>query len=372
MQRLVCVFQGNTHGTELRNYRETVAAMSQNRKDGGQRKRFEDALRGVEVAIRKLFIEAFTKNIAAINERALIEALKAGDILKAAEIVRMTSAQMFVLQEAVRSGFILGGGMISTDLPRAIRGRWGFNGRHLRAEQWIQRNGVDLIGGITEDTDRVVRKAITEGLQEGRSHQRIARDITGRRVGNKRVDGFLGLSSDQTDHVLRARQMLSDPNQIRNYFTRDRATGKLKPRYRLSDRRYDRLVQRAISEGRALKPAELDKVMEAHRAKALGYRGKVIAKDQAHSALAAGREEGYLQVLENPEVETVTVRWQHNRSLEPREDHAAMNGTIIQLGEAFDFPDGTQMTRPHDPVGGAKHSVGCRCTGIYRVRLRRD
>lgn len=346
--------------------------MSQNRKDGGQGKRFNDAVRKLDGTLGRLFLEAFARHAASINEKALIEALKVGDIARAAEMLRLTPAQMFIVQEAVRSGFILGGGMISTDLPRAIRGRWGFNGSHLRAEQWIQRNGVDLIEGITEDTDRVVRRVITEGLQEGRSHQRIARDITGRRVGNKRVGGFLGLNSDQTDHVLRARQMLSEPDQIRNYFKRDRATGTLKPRYRLSDRRYDRLVQRAISEGRALKPAELDKVMEAHRAKALGYRGKVIAKDQAHSALAAGREEGYLQVLENPEVETVTVRWQHNLSLEPRENHATMDGTVIQLGETFDFPDGTQMTRPHDPAGGAKHSVGCRCTGIYRVRLRRD
>jgi hypothetical protein len=30
------------------------------------------------------------------------------------------------------------------------------------------------------------------------------------------------------------------------------------------------------------------------------------------------------------------------------------------------------MKYPHDPAGGAAHSIGCRCVAIHRVKLPRD
>jgi hypothetical protein len=49
-----------------------------------------------------------------------------------------------------------------------------------------------------------------------------------------------------------------------------------------------------------------------------------------------------------------------------------MGGTVIQLGETFNFPDGARMKYPHDPAGGAAHSIGCRCVAIHRVKLPKD
>lgn len=341
------------------------------RKPTAQSRRVAVALRKLEPLIREAFKMAIAKASSAIDEKALLQALEAGDINRAMELLRIDHALLAPLYEAVRSGYMSGGNLVTLDLSRGMSARWGFDGRHSRAESWVAQHGAELIEGIATDGIDVARKVITEGLKEGVNHRSIARQLTGHKVGNRRVGGFLGLNSDQADSIIRARQILSDPDQIRKYFIKDAKTGRMKPRFRLSDRTFDGKVRAAIKDGRALSGADLDRVIAAHKSKALGYRGRVIAKHEAHSALSAGREEGYYQILDDPEVEAISVRWQHNLSNEPRKEHVAMSGTVIQLGETFDFSDAS-MKRPHDPAGGAKHSLGCRCIGVYRIRLRKD
>ncbi len=77
-----------------------------------------------------------------------------------------------------------------------------------------------------------------------------------------------------------------------------------------------------------------------------------------------------MQLLGRAGVADVTIRWQHNLSAEPREEHLAMDGTVLSISERFQFSD-VAMAHPHDPAGGAKHSIGCRCVGVYRVELER-
>lgn len=341
------------------------------RPETGQAKRIRDAIAKLEPTIRKAFERAITQAAGAVDQRALLAALDAGDIERAVQILRLNQAMLFPFDDAIRAGFIAGGMSVAADLPRGLAGRFAFNGRHIRAEAWAREHVGGLIQGIEADGIETTRRVIREGLEAGRSHKAVAREITGRKVGNRRVGGYLGLTTQQADSVINARSILSDPERIREYFIRDEKTGRMKPRYQLSDRRFDVRVKKAIAEGKALSGPDLDQVIEAHRSKALGYRGKLIAKNEAHTAAAAGREEAFRQVIEDPEVETVTVRWQHNLSKEPREDHKAMDGTVITMGETFDFPD-ARMKHPHDPAGGAKHSAHCRCIAVYRVRFRRD
>ena len=336
-----------------------------------QPRRVREAVAKLEPSIRKAFEQAIQQAAGAVDQRALLELLEAGQIERAVELLRINRAMLFPLDEAIRAGFIIGGTMVAADLPRGISGRFGFDGRHVRAEAWVREHVGDLIQGIERESIETTRRVIREGIEAGRSSGVVAREITGRKVGTRRVGGYLGLNSDQTDQVLRARSILSDPEQIRSYFAKDAKTGRMKPRYKLSDRRFDARIKKAIAEGRALSGKDLDDVIEAHRSKALGYRGRVIAKDQAHTALAEGRMEGYRQMLDRPEVETVTKRWVHGLSENARLDHAAMNGTVIDFNEDFEMADGTRMSQPHDPRGGAKHSLGCKCTCFFRVRFRR-
>ncbi|WP_406646866.1 hypothetical protein QEZ52_00305 [Aliisedimentitalea scapharcae] len=336
-----------------------------------QQSRFRDMIRKLEPKIRRAFEDALANASTAVDERQLVKLIEAGRIAEAAEILRIDQSYLWPLHEAQRAGFVSGGQLAEEIGNRGLRGVYAFNGGHERAEAWVRERGAQLIQSISEENVQVARRVIETGLREGRSSLAVAREITGRKVGKRRVGGFLGLNSDQTDHVLNARSILSDPDRIRDYFVKDKKTGRWKPRYKLSDRRFDKQVIKAIKEGRAIKGKELDQIIAAHKSKALGYRGKVIAKQESRQAIAAGREEGMLQILERPDVETVTARWQHNRSKEPRQDHLAMDGTVIEVGERFEFQDGTKMRHPHDENAPAKHTLGCNCMAFYRVRVKR-
>jgi hypothetical protein len=159
----------------------------------------------------------------------------------------------------------------------------------------------------------------------------------------------------------RAKLASGDPKLMREYLD-----------LKLRDRRFDRTINAAIRDGRAITGPELDRILEAHKSKALAYRGKVIAENETFQALESGRREAVLQALENPDVEGATCRWQWNFSRNPRDDHQQMSGTVVDINEGFVLPDGTRMMHPHDPAGGAKHNIGCGCLTVYRIRMRTD
>lgn len=55
-----------------------------------------------------------------------------------------------------------------------------FGSRNVRAEQWIARHGAELVTGINKTTRDELRTIIERGAREGRSPDRIAREITER------------------------------------------------------------------------------------------------------------------------------------------------------------------------------------------------
>lgn len=337
-----------------------------------QLSRLNGLISRLEPKIARAFRDAMQRASGDISFSQLVAALENGNIGQALQLVEISPGILFELDEEIRAAYIAGGLLATEDVPRALRGKFSFNGRHLRAEEWVRENVGNLVQGIQSDTLQTTRDVILQGFQENRTPRQVARDITGRNVGGRRVGGFLGLNSDQTDQVIRARRMLSDPEQIKNYFIKDRETGRLKPRYKLSNRNMDSLVRRAIANGTALSGKDLERVIEAHKAKAMGYRGNVIAKDQTFTAIAAGREESYAQMIARDDVEDVTKRWQHNLSEFPREDHVEMNGTVLSFNEVFRFPDGATLRHPQDVNADAGHKIGCRCTAFYRVVVAKN
>lgn len=337
-----------------------------------QQRRVEELLKKQTAAIQKAFKAAMQMAAGAIDERELVRLLELGQIERAAEMFRIERGVLFPLEEAVRNAFIGGGIAVADDLPKVLSGRFGFDGTHTRAIAWVEEMGAKLVTNIVEDAVNNARNVITDGVRENRSSGKIARELSGRRIGNRRVGGIIGLTEPQTDQLIRARSMLGDPEQIRDYFIKDRKTGRMKPRYKLSDRRFDAKIKAAVREGRALSGSELEAALDAHKAKATGHRGRVVARNEAFTAQAASRDEAYRQMLDDGKVESATCRWQHNLSENARHNHQEMDGTVVQIGEDFVFPDGTRMSHPHDPRGGAEHSAGCKCVGIYRIRLPRS
>lgn len=315
----------------------------------------------LETNVRAEFETAIRRHGARINVQALADALARGDIAEAERIANIKPRDVFSLGEILR-GIFFGGAALVGRNRRGVVGEFRFDGRAPDAEAWASQNSARLVTRITEESRDAVRTAITAGFEQSRAPRSIAMDIVGRRVGNGRVGGVVGLTGTQAASITKARAALAsgDPVRMREYLE-----------LKMRDRRFDALIRKAIKEGRPVHNADLDRLLDAHKAKALGYRAKVIAQAETFKAAAAGRDQAYRQMLAMPGVTGISVRWQHNLSAEPRLEHVAMNGTVVPIGQSFVFPDGTAMRYPHDENAPARHVIGCRCTAIYRVEVEK-
>ena len=332
-----------------------------------QQRAVDDLLKTLAPEIEKAFRDAIARIVGRVNVAELAKAIEAKDLYGVAQVLRVDQADFWRLEESLRGGFMGGGALTEAALPALVRGVFSFNGRHMTAEGIIRLYAAERVQGIAEDTMVATRRIVLDAVQTGRPSRAAALDLVGRlnRVTGQRVGGIIGLTAEQAEYVISARAELTRLDA--SYFRRKRR-----------DTTLDKLVKRAIKEGKPLSQADLDRVVDGYKSRLLQLRGETIAKNEAAVSIAMGREEGIRQAIASGKVEKATVRWQHNLSTEPRADHVAMGsagtdgkGKVINFGEYFDFGD-VKMKHPHDPVGGAKHSINCRCTAIYRVFSKLD
>lgn len=317
-----------------------------------QRALYERLVEQYGKAIGDAFLEAIQRAATGISLAQLEDAINRGDLRALEMLLRLEQGALFPVSEAIRSAFIGGGLSAGTIISR---GQFGFSGRHWRAEQWIQENAGTLVQGIETQTLEMLRTVMENRVATGESGAKTARAIVGtyNRATGRREGGFLGLTSQQVNASIRARVELQ--NLDKAYFQRP-----------LRDKRHDRLVARAIREGKPLSNADIDKIIRGYNSVQLGYRGELIARHEAHRGVSAGQWQGMLQLAEQGV--TVTKRWQHNGSREPRLDHLAMSKSPPRLlTMPFTFADGSQGNYPHDPSLPGAHSINCRCSIIYRI-----
>jgi hypothetical protein len=229
----------------------------------------------------------------------------------------------------------------------------------------MREHSSDLIEGIVEDTREAIRAAVEAGAAEGRNPRATALDITGRinRATGRREGGILGLSSPQTDAVIRARQELlsGDPAQLRNYLTRARR-----------DKRFDRQVLKAIKDGKPLPIGEVDRITGRYKDRLLQLRGEMIARNETLAGMNAGKEEGIRQLIDSGKVprSAVKKRWRATGDDRTRDSHMALNDVEVGIDQPFVSPlTGAQMMHPHDVSRGAPASeiIGCRC--FYEIKI---
>ena len=331
------------------------------RRPTAQQRAIEQALARLDPEVARAFLAAIQAARRQVDFAALVRALDAGDLITAARLLAFPQTLLFPLEDAIRSAYISGGNLIAAAAPQALL---GFAGNTPRAEAWLRELSSTRIQGIYQDTLEATRAALVAGRAQGMGSVSLARMITGTRQGTQRVGGILGLTTQQADSIMAGRAKLAsgDPRQMAEYLS-----------LKLRDRRFDRTINAAIRDGRAITGKELDTILDAHKSKALAYRGKVIAENETFQALESGRREAVLQALENPEVEGATKRWQWNFSRNPRDDHQALQTMpAIPIDQPFTMADGTQMMYAHDPAGGARHNIGCGCLTVYRIRMRTD
>lgn len=317
-----------------------------------------------EPLIRQAFEVAIQNAHAALDFDALVRAVSANDFNRAADMLRINQALLFPLEDAIRTATIAGG--LSVSLPRGVKGAFGFNGRHPRAEALIAEAGARLVSEIGSPGVEAVRAVLLQGQQEGIGAQAIARRLAGtiNPTTGIREGGVMGLDGPRAMRSARVREILSDPEQIADYFKGS------KPRYTSTDRRFDASVRRAIAEGRALDKATIDKIAKAHDARLLKARGDTIARNEAYTAQAQGRHEAYQQLIDNGQAESVKKRWQHATAKNPRHNHKALDGVEVDMSESFSLGTGT-IRYAHDPLAPAEEKLGCRCTTVFIPQYKR-
>lgn len=293
-----------------------------------------------------------------INFEALSNAIVARDNSLISDLLGLSQERLFPLLEAIRNAFNGSGMSVERMTPQSAS--FNFDGRHPRAEQWVAENAARLVQNITDEAMEMVRVVLDDGLISGRSTKAVARDLVGR--GRNLTGGAIGLTSQQTEATIRARQQLEDLDSA--YFRRQ-----------LRDRRFDKTIRKAIKEGKPLTASQIDRIIGRYRERQEGHRALGIAQNKTRGAVSAGRDEGFRQVLDRPGVMEVTKRWVWNDGGQqnPRIDHKRLaQAPARPIDQPFIMDDGTVMAHPHDPAAGPKHTMFCHCTGVYRVIMEID
>lgn len=324
-----------------------------------------------EPQVRDAFLAAVQAQKQSIDMAALIEALERRDVERAVQLLRANQQMMFPLTEALRGSVIAGGQAVAATLPLVIRGQFGFGG-NPRAVAAVDQITGKLAEVLDAEATDMARAIIRDGIANGVPPRTQALDMVGRTVKGSpvRQGGFIGLDAPRADQARKVRAMLSDPDEIRRYFIKDRVTGKMKPRYTTTDRRFDKRVMDAIKSGKALDAKTINDIGERHTARLLRNRAETIAHDNTLGALNAGQHEGFGALMDSGLVDGMTVTWRSAADGKVRDSHKHLNGEERPFGELFPSIEGEGMAYPKDQShgAGAEDTISCRCVAIYRTK----
>ena len=327
---------------------------------------FADLLTRYEREIAEGFRRAVDDLGAQADLARIIDALARNDLAGALAALNIEPAAYGPLLDAVQRAYADGGataaGFASAQTPAAVVIR--FDGRNIRAEQWLRQQSSTLVTRIIADQRTAVRSALTAGMARGDNPRTVALDIVGRinRATGRREGGILGLTSAQEGYVANARAELAsgDATSLRAYLGRQRR-----------DKRFDRSIAKAIREETPL-PADIQrKAIVAYERRLLQLRGETIGRTEALTSLHAGQQEAYIQAVEAGRVSEGHIRrtWRSAGDLRVRHSHIGLNGDTVGLKEPFTSPTGARLMYPGDTSLGAgpAETIQCRCTVSVRI-----
>jgi hypothetical protein len=288
-------------------------------------------------------------------------------------LLRINQQTLFPVAEAVRTAYLEAGASVAVLLPIRLRGQFGFGG-NPRSVAAVQQITSEMTEYLSQSTTEAVREAIIRAVDTGVPPAETARDLVGlmdRRTGI-RSGGIMNLDAQRAEQAQKVKDMLGDKDKIRRYFIKDSKTGKMKPRYKSTDRTFDKRIREAIKAGRALPKSDIDAISNRHISRLLLDRGKQIARDNTLTALRSGRHNGFIELVESGGVldEQIERSWLNAGDARVRDDHQVMNGQKRRgMNTPYTFPDGSQGMYPGDRSLGApiEQTTHCRCAEIFRI-----
>lgn len=319
-------------------------------------------------AVADAFFRAIDNIRSAAEVQRLTAAIEAGQIEEALEALHIDPEAFNEVADRLRDAQAEGGKVTAETMPKRTPDGTAlvvrFDGRNPEAERWLAAHSSDLITRLTDEQRQLVREHLREAMSRGVNPRQAALDLVGRinRVTGKREGGVLGLSLPQEGYVRAARDQLAsaEASDLRAYLTRSRR-----------DKRFDRSVQKAIREGRAVEPGIASKALTAYERRLLQLRGETIGRVEAMTSLQQAKFEAYRQAVASGKVaeNAVTKVWRSASDLRVRHTHRALNGDSTGLNGLFRSPSGALMRFPMDTAygAGADEIVNCRCDADYRI-----
>ena len=320
---------------------------------------YDELVEQLSLELQQVFLQVISRitNEALLVE--LIEKIKAGDPEAVFLILGMSKSSLRPIILQIENIYEQGGNFASAEYPKYLdtpQGRivFYFDARNQRGENWLKYKSSELITNITEDTRVNVRNIVTEGLAQGRNPRSTALDIVGRinPLTNKREGGVVGLTTGQEIWVRNFRSRLENLDD--KYFDAE-----------LRDKRFDKTVQAAIDSGRPLPREAVDNLVGKYRNSVLRHRAEVISRTETLEALSKSDYESIEQLIETGAIKRAAVQleWDDVGDRRTRNEHRAMRGQTVPIGQPFITPSGVKMMHPHDRSLGAtgKDVVNCRC-----------
>lgn len=271
---------------------------------------------------------------------------------------------------------------LSLDGPQPTNIIFRFDMANPRAEARIRSEAVTRVAGYVDEQIETARKVIADGFARGEGPQTIATDIAGRvnPISKRREGGIVGLSDPQAGYVnsMRARLLSGDPDEMMKVLGRFDKDGKWIEGTGMTrrDRRYDGAIKRAIAAIAKGKPNPLtrdkiDELTAKYSDRLLAKRADDIARTETAQGVMMARAEATKQALDKSGLDdtAVTKFWRHLGGLHhARNWHLAMSGkSVTGIDAVFHMPDGSLMLHSHDPQGGAKNNVACRCNTEFNI-----
>ena len=343
-----------------------------------RRKTLLQLLDEMEPTIRAAFLEAMKNIRDDVILADLVDAIRRRDIEAAVRAIPLGAEYLGPLDRALLTSYRDGGAWAAATFVAMAKAQGArvavrFDVRNPRAERFAAEMSSRLVTEVLEETKESLRQVLVMGMRSGTAPSTAALDIVGRSPspGKPRQGGIIGLRSDQIAQRDNVRAILSDPARVSEYFVKDRATGKLKPRYKSTDRRFDAKVKRAIREGTSVAASDVRALSVLHSNRLLRERGKMVARTELLSSLSDAQNEAMQQMIDRGDVTAgqVSSRWDSSEGKDTRPSHRAMDDQVQPYGQPFVSGDGFLLLYPGDRSLGAPAGeiINCRCARVMDV-----
>lgn len=329
--------------------------------------------------MQRAFADAVASMRGALDWRGLVAALEAGDIEAAIAAIGIDAGDFLALWQAANNAYIAGAtATVSTLAVSGVGAAQAagirFDMTNPRAEAYLTVDSARMVQEIADDTREALRETILSGYQAGRGPREIATDIAGRAIGGRRQGGVVGLDAQRARSYSIVTRGMETPEGVRDLVIMGR-DGVPRVRYVVNPAT-ERQILAAYRKGGAV-PLSARRTAENQYYNALlKSRGDTIARTETGMAVAAGRREEWVQVLEKlgRSREDVIKTWQAGSGgKDPRPYHQAMNGKSVRgMDTPFVFGNGATLQCAHDPDGAASEVINCTCSTAFRLAPRRE